>query len=129
MSVYHGVTIVRLLPFNYCVARGAKIMATVIQDALRAAEQVTEQVAEGVAKRVAGDSEDLYSTDGYTSDEDDYEYDSLAELSAQQQWEQSVDQIERLFSQVVFPLIGKALGRKFSHLVWGRVATWWWGYY
>lgn len=82
-----------------------------------------------MAEQVVRGADDLYSTEEYTSDDEDYEYDSLAELSAQQQWEQSVDQITKLFSQVVFPLIGKALGRKFSHLVWGRVATWWWGYY
>lgn len=55
------------------------------------------------------------------SSESEYEY----ELSAQEHWEESVKQLTMLFSIVVFPLIGKLLGRRFSKIIWRRVANWW----
>jgi hypothetical protein len=64
----------------------------------------------------------------YTSDDEydyDYETDSNFDLDAQQQWEESITQIEGLFSMLLFPLIGKALGRKFSHRIWRNIADWW----
>ncbi|ORX49797.1 hypothetical protein DM01DRAFT_1100745 [Hesseltinella vesiculosa] len=47
--------------------------------------------------------------DGYYDDDDsDYSYDAEAE------WEESKAQMQALFSMVVFPYLGKFLGRKFS---------------
>lgn len=64
-----------------------------------------------------------------TTDEeytDDYESDSESfELSAQEHWEESMKQVEGLLSFIIFPLIGKVLGRRFSHVIWKRVANWW----
>lgn len=86
-------------------------MATLVQDTANAAHQIEH---------------DIHDT--FTSDEEydyDYETDSNYELDAQQQWEESLTQIEGLFSMLLFPLIGKALGRKFSHRIWKHIADWW----
>ena len=55
-----------------------------------------------------------------TSDED-----SEYALSAQEHWEESMKQLTMLFSIVIFPLIGKLLGRRFSKIIWRKVANWW----
>ncbi|KAL1574282.1 hypothetical protein MG5_05428 [Candida albicans P57072] len=62
--------------------------------------------------------DDEYSD--YTSDED-----SEYALSAQEHWEESMKQLTMLFSIVIFPLIGKLLGRRFSKIIWRKVANWW----
>ncbi|KAG0163025.1 hypothetical protein DFQ30_000855, partial [Apophysomyces sp. BC1015] len=50
-----------------------------------------------------------YSERGYVSEDDSYySYDAEAE------WEESKEQINTLFSLVVFPFVGKWLGKKFS---------------
>ncbi|CAK9436394.1 uncharacterized protein LODBEIA_P09520 [Lodderomyces beijingensis] len=52
-------------------------------------------------------------------------YDSLQyQVSAQEQWEESVKQIQSLLNFVLFPLLGKLLGRRFSKFVWRRFADW-----
>lgn len=64
--------------------------------------------------------------DANSSDNSDYETDSeYLELSAEEQWQESMQQFNHIFSCVLFPLVGKMLGRKFSHLLWNRVADWW----
>lgn len=57
----------------------------------------------------------------------DYYSDSGSEVgfSAQQQWEESIRQITGLVNFVLFPLIGKLLGRRTAHMVWRRFANWW----
>jgi hypothetical protein len=55
------------------------------------------------------DSDLSHSDDGYDSDE---EY-----LLAQQEWEESMAQLQQLFSIVVVPFVGRFLGRKLSY--WG----------
>lgn len=47
-------------------------------------------------------------------------------LTAQEHWEESMKQIQALVSFVIFPLLGKLLGRRFSKIVWRKVANWWW---
>jgi hypothetical protein len=65
-------------------------------------------------------TDDEYSDDDYES-ENEYSY----EMTAQQHWEESMKQVEGLLSFIIFPILGKVLGRRFSHLVWKRVAEWW----
>ncbi|OAD76212.1 hypothetical protein PHYBLDRAFT_143196 [Phycomyces blakesleeanus NRRL 1555(-)] len=48
------------------------------------------------------------SEDGYYSDD------------AEAEWEESKEQINALFSLVVFPFVGKWLGKKFSFWAWSR---------
>lgn len=72
----------------------------------------------------------------FTEDDSDIDYDSdysgseysigSYEVSAQEQWEESMKQIQALLSFVLFPLIGKLLGRRFSKVIWRRFADWWW---
>ncbi|KAG2732564.1 hypothetical protein G9P44_004981 [Scheffersomyces stipitis] len=57
----------------------------------------------------------------YEDDDSEYSYD----LTAQEQWEESIKQIKGLINFIIFPLIGKVAGRRFSHLIWRRVAEWW----
>lgn len=90
-------------------------MATVFQDATKAARQVGDQVGQLIDEHF---DPDYYTTDEY-SDDDEYD------LSAQQQWEELIEQITNLFSMVLFPLLGKVLGRRSAHMIWGRVANWW----
>ncbi|RCK66244.1 hypothetical protein Cantr_03534 [Candida viswanathii] len=65
----------------------------------------------------------------YDDDDDDeyldYTSESEYELSAEEHWEESVKQLATLFSIVVFPMLGKLLGRRFSKIIWRRVANWW----
>lgn len=49
---------------------------------------------------------------------EDVEYDL-----AQQQWEQSVDQLNKLLFWVLVPVVGKVLGRRFAHRIWQEVAA------
>ncbi|KAG2202907.1 uncharacterized protein EV154DRAFT_523070 [Mucor mucedo] len=63
------------------------------------------------------DEDNFNTQDGY-SEEDDYsDYDAEAE------WEESKEQLSSLFSLVVFPFVGKWLGKKFSFWVWSRYLT------
>lgn len=72
---------------------------------------------------------DLNETDSdYLTDSDSQYYDdsgSEYELSAQEQWEESLKQINNLINFIIFPLIGKVIGRRFSHIVWRKIANWW----
>lgn len=73
--------------------------------------------------------QDLGETDSdYLTDSDSYYYDdsgSEYELTAQEQWEESLKQINNLINLIIFPLIGKVIGRRFSHIIWRRFANWW----
>lgn len=63
-----------------------------------------------------------YDSTEYDTSDDEYEYDHSLELTPQEQWDESMKQLENLFTFVVFPLIGKVLGRRFSHILWARFA-------
>ena len=73
--------------------------------------------------------QDLGETDSdYLTDSDSFYYDdsgSEYELTAQEQWEESLKQINNLINLIIFPLIGKVIGRRFSHIIWRRFANWW----
>ncbi|CUM63603.1 uncharacterized protein PRCAT00001184001 [Priceomyces carsonii] len=60
------------------------------------------------------------------SDEDyESDYDSAYFMTAQEQWDTSMREITGLINMILFPLIGKLLGRRFSHIVWRKFANWW----
>jgi hypothetical protein len=62
--------------------------------------------------------DDTYETQNvYTTDEE--EDDSLYSYDAEAEWEESKEQLSALFSLVIFPFVGKWLGKKFSF--WGNV--------
>ena len=52
------------------------------------------------------------STEGFDSDEDDYE-------DAQREWETSIQQLELLLTMIIIPFAGKYFGRKFAY--WGTL--------
>lgn len=54
------------------------------------------------------DSEDQYS-------EDESEYDRLRKDRAQEEWDESMRQLEGLFNFLVIPIVGKFFGRRFSY--------------
>ncbi|PPQ64759.1 hypothetical protein CVT26_002703 [Gymnopilus dilepis] len=56
--------------------------------------------------------DDLSSTDSYDSDE---EY-----RLAQQEWEESLQQLQQLVAVVLLPYVGKWLGRRWSHILYAR---------
>ncbi|KAI5950904.1 hypothetical protein KGF54_003978 [Candida jiufengensis] len=68
------------------------------------------------------------SDSDYNSTEDEIGSDSedSYKLTAQEQWDESLKQITLLLSLVIFPLIGKLLGRRMSKFIWRRFANWWW---
>ncbi|SCU86154.1 LANO_0C06920g1_1 [Lachancea nothofagi CBS 11611] len=55
--------------------------------------------------------------------EDDYESQLL---SAQQQWEESLEQLSQVLNWVLLPLIGKYLGRRTALRVWRNVIEYIW---
>ncbi|SGZ50172.1 CIC11C00000000648 [Sungouiella intermedia] len=73
----------------------------------------------------------LYELDVGEINDNDTEFDyysdsgSEFELSAQEQWEESIKQVTGLVNFVLFPMIGKLLGRRTAHIVWRHFAEWW----
>ncbi|CAO3596781.1 unnamed protein product [Absidia cylindrospora] len=55
-----------------------------------------------------------YDNDDDEDDYSEYSYDAEAE------WEESKAQMNALFSLVIFPFVGRWLGRKLSFWVWSR---------
>lgn len=70
---------------------------------------------------VVADLNDNDTEVDYYSDDSSMDY----EVSAQEHWEESIKQITGLVNFVLFPMIGKLLGRRTAHFVWLRVAEWW----
>ncbi|KAM9896994.1 hypothetical protein OXX80_001153 [Metschnikowia pulcherrima] len=66
--------------------------------------------------------------DDYSGEEDSGYYsetESEYDVSAQEQWDESIKQITGLVNFVIFPLLGKLLGRRTAHIIWRKVANWW----
>lgn len=61
----------------------------------------------------------------YGCDEDYESESSCGDLSAQQQWEESMKQLGALATLVIIPLVGKLLGRRCSMMIWKRIAHGW----
>ena len=62
------------------------------------------------------------SLDTISDKTDRLSYDELEEeLEAQREWEESLEQLQQLFSIVLLPYLGKWLGRRWSH--WGMFST------
>ncbi|KAI0080285.1 hypothetical protein K474DRAFT_1657997 [Panus rudis PR-1116 ss-1] len=54
-----------------------------------------------------------------TSSADSYDSDEELRL-AQQEWEESLEQLQQLVSMVLLPYLGKWLGRRWSHWAFAR---------
>ncbi|SCV00210.1 LAME_0G08262g1_1 [Lachancea meyersii CBS 8951] len=70
------------------------------------------------------------SFDGYDDDDDLESLSSLDYhenlLSAQQQWQESLEQLSQVFNWVLLPLVGKYLGRRTALAAWKRVLQYVW---
>lgn len=53
----------------------------------------------------------------YDYESDDEDYDTQL-LSAQQQWEESIEQLSKVLDWVLLPLLGKFLGRRVALKLW-----------
>ncbi len=63
----------------------------------------------------------LYMTSlGGVESMDDYK----ALMEAQEQWEQSVEQLNEVLNWVLLPLLGKYMGRKLAWRLWRAIAGW-----
>lgn len=58
--------------------------------------------------------------------ESEYDYYSDDLLSAQQQWEQSLEQLKQVINWLLLPLIGRVLGRRTAGIIWRRFMARWW---
>ncbi|KDQ63514.1 hypothetical protein JAAARDRAFT_120068 [Jaapia argillacea MUCL 33604] len=59
------------------------------------------------------DSSSTTSSDDYYDSDDEYRL-------AQQEWEESIQQLQQLVSMVLLPFFGKWLGRRWSHWAFAR---------
>ncbi|KAI3404005.2 hypothetical protein KGF56_003164 [Candida oxycetoniae] len=71
------------------------------------------------------DGEEDYDSDYTSLDIVSTVSSSQYQISAQEQWEESMKQIQTLLSLIIFPLIGKLLGRRTSKFIWRKFADWW----
>ncbi|OZJ06177.1 hypothetical protein BZG36_01025 [Bifiguratus adelaidae] len=64
--------------------------------------------------------EDTASDIDFYQDDIDLEETSVGSSDLEREWEENKEQLRLLFSLVIFPFVGKWLGRKFSFWVWSR---------
>lgn len=83
-----------------------------------------ELMAEAIRMEAESSDGDIEDNNMRTSSEDldDDDYDSDDELidDAQEQWEESVEQLKKLFYLILLPLTGKFFGRRFAYYSWRR---------
>lgn len=82
--------------------------------------------ADGMQEEIDDDAayDDDYDTE-YSSDEIDDIYESQL-LDAQQQWDESIQQLNKVLNWVLLPIIGKFMGRRVAKTIWQRVMEQWW---
>ncbi|CCD23288.1 Mim2p NDAI_0B02530 [Naumovozyma dairenensis CBS 421] len=70
---------------------------------------------------VEGEEEDYECAEEETeSDIETIDY-NAALVDAQRQWEQSLDQLNKVFNWILLPMIGKVIGRRSARVIWQRV--------
>lgn len=69
------------------------------------------------------DEEGEYSD--YESDLMDDYYEAQL-LDAQQQWEESLDQLNKVLNWILLPLVGRFLGRRIAKTIWKRAMDYFW---
>lgn len=65
-------------------------------------------------------------TDEYTDDDNDDAV-MVEENDSQQQWDESMEQLNKVCIFVIFPLLGKFVGKKVANIIWKRIASKIWG--
>mgnify|MGYP003366810108 CR=1 FL=1 len=66
------------------------------------------------------EEEDDDDESGYSTDEIDDIYESQL-LDAQQQWDESIEQLNKVLNWVLLPIVGKFMGRRVAKAIWQRV--------
>ncbi|CCE61251.1 hypothetical protein TPHA_0A01680 [Tetrapisispora phaffii CBS 4417] len=94
-------------------------------------EKITvEHITEGKEEEEGEDNDE--EENNYENNDDiyvDYDEEILLEaqlLDAQQQWEESLQQLNKVLNWLVLPLFGKFLGRRTSKVIWKKVMNYLW---
>lgn len=82
-----------------------------------------DETEEGEDTESSGDDEAEYSD--YESDPLDDYFDARL-LDAQQQWEESLEQLNKVLNWILLPLIGKFLGRRVAKTIWKQSMEYVW---
>ncbi|RPA87592.1 hypothetical protein BJ508DRAFT_410355 [Ascobolus immersus RN42] len=71
------------------------------------------------------DHSDSESIDGHsTTSNSSYDDSSDDEADAEEEWQESLRQLELFANIVLMPLVGKWVGRRCAYWIWGRVMEW-----
>ncbi|KAF9161482.1 hypothetical protein DFQ26_004503 [Actinomortierella ambigua] len=66
--------------------------------------------------------DEIQSIDGDSELSDDSTSSDLTR-DLQREWDENMEQGRQLFALVIFPFVGRFLGKKFSYWIWGRYLT------
>lgn len=96
-------------------------------------EEVVIEGLDLIDNEIEGE-EDVIQAGDESSEEDDFDYDTdeIDEvfesqlLSAQQQWEESLEQLNKVLNWVLLPLIGKFMGRRMAKVLWQHAMEYLW---
>lgn len=117
-------------PFNPLLQLGQGSQAELRQDfgeeILDQSEYDSDELEDDVEVEVEEDIE------GDDSEYSEYAYDEIDDvfesqlLDAQQQWEESLQQLNKVLNWVLLPLIGKFMGRRVAKVIWSRAMEYFW---
>lgn len=117
-------------PFDVLMNDGSDDESSSVESVVDLIKEEQPEVGLGGYNSYEDDVEnnDVFET---SSDDDSAEYDDdlLFEaqlLDAQQQWEESLFQLNKVLNVLMLPLIGKFMGRRISVLIWKRVMDCFW---
>ncbi|SCU90260.1 LADA_0F02850g1_1 [Lachancea dasiensis] len=90
----------------------------------QASDGLEDISSEQLAYVFEGEDDD-YMSDHEQEYEDEVDYDYEL-LTAQQQWEESLEQLSQVLNWVLLPLLGKFLGRRTALRIWKNVMDYMW---
>lgn len=100
------------------------------QDVLNQSEYDSDEIEEDVDVEVEEDIEEDIEEDD--SEYSEYAYDEIDDvfesqlLDAQQQWEESLQQLNKVLNWVLLPLVGKFMGRRVAKVIWQHAMEYFW---
>ncbi|AQZ13473.1 MIM2 (YLR099W-A) [Zygosaccharomyces parabailii] len=92
-----------------------------IEDELLDAYDYEDTEEEGVE---SGEEDEAGYSDHGTDPLDDY-FDAQL-LDAQRQWEESLEQLNKVLNWILLPLVGKFLGRRVAKTIWKQAMEYFW---
>lgn len=101
-------------------------LAAVLDDMETDAELLNASGEEGEEEEQEEEEED--EEEEYSDYESDLmdDYYEMQLLDAQKQWEESLDQLNKVLNWILLPLIGKFLGRGVAKTIWKRAMEYYW---